>query len=223
MPERERSLKVEALVLRHQDWGEADRLLSLFTREKGKLRVVAKGVRRIHSRKSGHVEPFTHVALLLHYGKSFWLAVQAEAVEPFLNLREDLLRTASAMYCIELVDQFTYEDSPNPELFELLCQTIRRLDAQNDPFIVVRYFEIHLLGALGFQPQLQECVQCHKVLEPPDQFVSPEMGGALCPSCGMFAPAARQVSLSAFKYLRHYQRSEFPAAARYAVQKNVRD
>ena len=175
MPAKERSLKVEAVVLRHSDWGEADRMLTIFTREQGKMRVVAKGVRRIHSRKSGHVEPFTHVSLLLHYGKNFWLAVQADAVEPFLNLREDLLRTASAMYCIELVDQFTYEDSPNQELFNILCQTVRRLDAQSDPFIVIRYFEIHLLNTLGFKPELQECVQCRKTLQPPEQYISPEL------------------------------------------------
>jgi len=68
MPSRERTFRVEAVVLRHSDWGEADRLLSLYSREQGKLRAVAKGVRKVRSRKAGHLEPFTRVSLLLARG-----------------------------------------------------------------------------------------------------------------------------------------------------------
>ena len=73
MPRPEHTLRVEAVVLRHADWGEADRLLTIFTRERGKLRAVAKGARKMRSRKAGHLEPFTRVALLLASGRDLWI------------------------------------------------------------------------------------------------------------------------------------------------------
>ena len=91
-----RSYKVEAVVLRHADWGEADRLLVLQTRQLGKLRVVAKGARRIRSRKAGHLEPFTHVRLQLARARDLPIVTQAETVEAYLPLRDDLNKTGYA-------------------------------------------------------------------------------------------------------------------------------
>jgi DNA repair protein RecO (recombination protein O) len=84
MTTRERSITSEAIVLRHSDWGEADRLLWIYTRKYGKLRALAKGIRKIRSRKAGHLEPFTRVALLLARGRDFFIVTQAETVEPHL-------------------------------------------------------------------------------------------------------------------------------------------
>ena len=90
MPRTERSLKVDAVILRHSDYGEADRLLTLFTREAGKLRAIAKGVRKMQSRKAGHLEPFTQVTLMLAQGHDLWIVTQAEATELYQPLRESL-------------------------------------------------------------------------------------------------------------------------------------
>jgi DNA repair protein RecO (recombination protein O) len=85
---------VEAIVLSHHDWGEADRLLWLYTRELGKVRVVAKGVRKLRSRKAGHLEPFAHTRLQLARGRDMLIVTQAETINAFLNLREDLVQVA---------------------------------------------------------------------------------------------------------------------------------
>src|SRR5512147_531639 len=106
MPNREHTLKVEAVVLRHSDWGEADRLLGLYSREQGKLRAVAKGARKLRSRKAGHLEPFTRVSLLMARGRDFWIVTQAETVDAYLPLRDDLVRTSYAGYVVELLDRF---------------------------------------------------------------------------------------------------------------------
>src|SRR5512134_1529734 len=116
----DRSITSEAIVLRHNDWGEADRLLWLYTRKHGKLRAVAKGVRKSRSRKAGHLEPFTRVSLLLARGRESLLITQAEAVEPYLSLRNDLLKTTQALYVLELIDRFTYEEGENRSLYRLL-------------------------------------------------------------------------------------------------------
>lgn len=222
MPPAERTLRAESVVLRHSDWGEADRLLVLFTREAGKLRAVAKGVRKLRSRKAGHLEPFTHVKLMLARGRDFWIVTQAETVNAFLPVRDDLVRTAYAAYVIELLDRFTYEEGENRPLFQLLVDTLERTATQPDPFNAVRYYEIRLLDLLGFRPQLNFCLGCESEIKPEDQYFDVMQGGVLCPRCGERVPTAQPISMRALKYLRHFQRSTFREADRAELTPGVR-
>jgi DNA repair protein RecO (recombination protein O) len=222
MPDTERTLRVEAVVLRHSDWGEADRLLGLFTREHGKLRAVAKGARKVRSRKAGHLEPFTRVALMLARGRDLWIVTQAETVDAYLPLREDLERIAHASYVVELLDRFTYEEGANRPLYQLLIETLSRLSSLEDVFLAVRYYEIRLLDLLGFRPELVRCVRCGEQIQPKDQYFSALLGGALCPNCGPQEPTSRAVSMAALKYLRHLQRSSYKDASRASISAQVR-
>ncbi len=215
------SLRVEAVILRHTDWGEADRLLSLYTREAGKLRAVAKGARKLRSRKAGHLEPFMRSALMLARGRDMWIVTQAETVDAYLPLREDLNLTGYAAYVIELLDRFTYEEGENRSLYALVVDTLGRLSAGEDIFLTIRYYEIRLLDFLGFRPELFYCVECQNEIKPQDQFFSAANGGVLCPNCGPRAAGSRPVSMQALKYLRHYQRSSFPEAARAVIPEKV--
>lgn len=217
MPSAERTLRTEVVVLRHNDWGEADRLLVLFSREVGKIRAVAKGVRKLHSRKAGHLEPFTQVKLLMARGRDFWIVTQAETVDAFLPIREDLLRTAYAAYVIELLDRFTYEEGENRGLYHLLVETLQRTAHLSDPFLAVRYYEIRLLDLLGFRPDLNNCVRCQAEIKAEDQFFDAALGGVLCPRCGANLSTAQPVTMPALKVLRHYQRSTFREACRLAL------
>ena len=219
----DKTLKVEAVVLRHSDWGEADRLLGLFSREHGKLRAVAKGARKVRSRKAGHLEPFTRVALMLARGRDFWIVTQADTVDAYLPLREDLVRTSYAGYVLELVDRFTYEEGANRSLFNLLVDTLHRLSVDAELFIPLRYFEIRLLDHLGFRPQLQECVQGGEEIRPENQFFSAMAGGVLCPRHGRTAPESRPISMDALRFLRHFQRSSYADARRAQVTQAVQN
>jgi DNA repair protein RecO (recombination protein O) len=221
MPHNERNIRVEALVLRHSDWGEADRFLSLYTREIGKQRAIAKGARKLRSRKAGHLEPFTRVALMLARGRDLWIVTQAETVDNYQPLREDLLLTGYAAYVIELLDRFTYEEGENRALFQLVTDTLDRL-TRDDTFLVLRYYEIRLLDLLGFRPELSYCVNCQREIRAEDQFFSAQQGGALCPECGSHIPGSRPISMQALKYLRHFQRSAYADAARAQVPPSVR-
>ena len=216
MPEPKfRSLRVDAVVLRHSDYGEADRLLTLYTRQRGKMRVVAKGARKIASRKAGHIEPFTHVQLQLAMGRDMFILTQADTVDAYLPLRDDLILTGQASYLIELLDRFTYEDeTENPVIFRLLTETLSRLASGTDPWLVLRYYEMRLLDQLGFRPQLFECVNCGREIKAEDQFFSFRAGGAICPRCGRGLPNLHMISVEALRYLRHFQRSSFTEAAR---------
>ena len=214
MPHRERTLRTEAIVLRHSDWGEADRILTLFSQEAGKLRAIAKGVRKPRSRKAGHLEPFTRVNLMLAQGRDLWIVTQAETVDAYLPLREDLVRVGYAAYAIELLDRFTYEEGENRSLFKLLSETLDRISSEVDPALPVRYYEVRLLDLLGFRPQFFNCASCGKEIQAEDQYFSAEQGGVLCPSCGKGFPGAVPISTNALRYLRHFQRSPYKEAAR---------
>jgi len=226
MPSRERSFRVEAVVLRHNDWGEADRLLSLFTLELGKVRAVAKGVRKLRSRKAGHLEPFTRTSLLLARGRETLLVTQAETVDAYLPLREDLMCTTYASYVVELLDRFTYEEGENGALFRLLVETLSRLassralekpaDANSERLLQelsVRYYEMRLLDLVGFRPQLFYCLGCQQEIKPQDQFFSASRGGVICPNCAQDVPEARPITMNVLRYLRHFQRSNWNEVA----------
>ncbi len=217
MPVRERSLRVEAIVLRHNDFGEADRMLVLFTRELGKVRAIAKGVRKLHSRKAGHLEPFTRTSLLLARGREMFIVTQAEIIVSSSELRADLTLLSYAAYVVELLDRFTYEEGENRALYRLVTNTLTRLAAEPDARLPLRYYEIRLLDLLGFRPQLFNCARCQREIMPEDQFFSAEEGGILCPTCGRGNPGVRPISLSALKYLRHFQRSSYPEARRAKI------
>ena len=211
---RIRSQSVEAVVLRRTDWGEADRLLVLYTRQQGKRRAIAKGVRKMRSRKAGHLEPFTHVKMLLARGRDLDIVTQAEAVDLNQGLREDILLASCASYVVELLDRFTAEEGPNRGLFRLLLETLERLGSGLDTGIVLRYYEIRLLDLAGYRPQLFNCTNCGNEITAQDQYFSAGRGGVICPDCGPSVADARPVSVTALKYLRHFQRSGFGEAAR---------
>jgi DNA repair protein RecO (recombination protein O) len=214
MPNPPRTLTVEAVVLRHNDWGEADRILTIYTRQAGKLRAVAKGARKLHSRKAGHLEPFTYVKLLLARGREFWIVTQAETIEAYLPLRDDLERTGYASYLLELLDRFSYDEGESPGMFNLLVESLGRVALLPDPFIAVRYYEMRLLDLVGFRPQLFQCVSCGRQIKAEDQFFDALHGGIVCPACAGKYPTARRASREALRFLRHLQRSNFSESSR---------
>jgi DNA repair protein RecO (recombination protein O) len=217
-----RSYRVEAIVLKHADWGEADRLLTIYSREDGKVRVRAKGVRKIRSRRAGHLEPFTRVAIQLAQSRDMPIVTQAEAIDSYPALREDLERIGYASYVAELVDKFSYEEGQNLPLYNLLRNTFSRLNAAGlDYLLVLRYFEIRLLDYTGFRPDLTHCMDCGEEVQPEDQFFSVSQGGVLCPACGRTTVGAVPISMDALRYLRHFQRSPFDEATRAAPTEDI--
>jgi len=181
----ERVFRSEAIVLSRTDFGEADRLLVLFTPRHGKLRAIAKGARKPTTRKSGHVELYARTDLLLHRGRDLLIISQAEMTEAYLPLREDLTRTAYASYCVELLDRFTTDedDSESAPLFGLLDATLRRICTDSDQRLIARFYELRLLDIVGFRPDLARCSVCGEPVTPRDQFFSPVGGGIVCPEC----------------------------------------
>jgi len=218
MPSKERSLRVEGIVLHHSDFGEADRLLTIYTRELGKIRVVAKGARKPRSRKAGHIEPFSRAVLQLARGRDLFILTQAEAIETYALLKEDLVLLGYASYIIELLTRFTYEEEENQNLYRLVKNALSRLDGGDDPNLVIHYYEIRLLDLVGYRPQLFTCAQCTAEIKAEDQYFSPFQGGILCPKCGRDSSGSRLISVDALRYLRHFQRSSYIEARKANIK-----
>lgn len=222
MPRIQRSQRVEAIVLKHSDFGEADRLLTIYTREQGKLRAIAKGARNPRSRKAGHIEPFTRVSLQLALGRNLHIVSQAEAKDDHAVLSEDLVSLGYASYVVELLEKFTFDGEENRAIYRLLRDTLDRLSKAQQPELVVRYYEIRLLDLLGFRPELHKCLNCDQAVKAEDQYFSTQQGGVLCPDCGHIDPSAQPISMQALKYMRHFQRSSYADATRAQMSQSVR-
>jgi DNA repair protein RecO (recombination protein O) len=219
---RLRLYRLSAIVLRRRDMGEADRLLTVFTRDQGKLTLLAKGVRRQASRKAGHIEPFTYTELLVAKGKSLDIVTQAETIEAHRHVREDLWRSSYAYTAVELADAFTQEADPNSLLFDLLLETLNRLDtATVDPGLAARYYELHMLGLAGYQPQLFRCVQCNELLKPQVNFLSLDSGGCLCPKHGAQRSDTVALPLPILKVLRYMQTRSWDEVALLQLSSEV--
>lgn len=227
MSPRPRVYKTEAIVLRTMDLGEADRVLTVLTPRLGKLRVIAKGVRRPRSRIGGGLQPFSDVQLVLAVGRTFDVVTSSSLEDPHLGLRNDLHSTAAAWYVVELADRFCEGAADSHEAFRLLAQALSGLDAGAavSREAVARWFELALLDAMGFRPELTRCLDCGAELEPEGNAYSPLGDGALCPTCAQGTSGAHPISADALKILRHLQRSPLVGVLRLqlgtALQREV--
>lgn len=222
LPLKERLYKTEAIVLSRMALGEADRILTIFTPRHGKVRVIAKGVRRPTSRLGPHLEYFAKVSLMLARGRDLDVVTGAETVELHLNLRTDLAAFGHASHISELLLRLTEDRQELEEPYELLSGSLRLLNEGVDPFAVTRHFELALLGMLGYRPELYSCVTCEQVMpEAPNRFI-PSRGGMTCPSCAGGDSAGMMLSVHAQKYVRTLDRHGLAAAIRLTLSAELR-
>ena len=176
----------EGVVLRTHRLGESDRIVVFVTKGHGKVRAVAKGVRKTKSRFGGRLEPCSHVSMLLYEGRGeLDIVSQAETVDHFRAVREDLDRMAAAMTLLEAVDQVAQEGEANVRLYQMLVGALRALAARSSPLLVPAFFW-KLLSIEGAHPVLEQCVSCGSE----DDLVAFDLaeGGVLCRSCRRGGP-----------------------------------
>jgi DNA repair protein RecO (recombination protein O) len=167
----------DGVVLRTYRLGEADRIVVLCTKRHGKVRAVAKGVRKTKSKFGSRLEPTSHVALQLYEGRELDIVTQVDSIDHFRTIREDLDRLTQASEMLEVVDQMLQEGGVNPRLYDMLVGGLRTLDTHRGPLVVPAFFW-KLLSLEGYRPLLDECAECGR----PDQLVAFDLhaGGALC-------------------------------------------
>ncbi len=198
------SYKVEAVVLKTYDLGEADKILVLFAREAGKVSAVAKGSRKAKSKSAGGAQAFGHNVYLLHRGRNLDIVGQYEIVRQYRQIRGDLDRLAYASYAADLVFQTSHERDPAPDVFDLLVWILNTIEEGRNSEVAFHVFELRLMETLGYRPQLDACVVCGREV-PEDARFSSEAGGILCDRCRLGAAGAREISEGALRSLRLLQ------------------
>lgn len=162
-------------------------------------------------------------SFLISRGRNLHLITQAEVIDAYDDLRRNLKGIGLGSYLVELVDAVTYEEGSNLKLYDLLITTLDALNSGQDRAIVTHYFELHMLGLVGFQPEFFICVECGKEIIEQDQYISGQLGGVVCPSCQRQVVGAdlRPVPARMLKYLRHFQRSSLQELISLKIPKEV--
>jgi len=219
----ERLYRCEAIVLGRMDLGEADRILTLYSRQHGKLRVIAKGARRPLSRLGPHLEYFSRAQLMLARGRELDVVTGAETEDAHLAIRGDLDAFGHASHMVEILTRLTEDRQENVAVFELLASSLRLLADGVDAFHVTRHYELALLVLLGYRPELYHCIECRADLTQAPHHFAAGLGGFLCEQCRGREPGSRVVSVDAQKYLRALDRGGLGATVRIGIEKPLRE
>jgi DNA repair protein RecO (recombination protein O) len=204
------------VILRKVDYGEADRIFTLFTRERGKVPAIAKSVRKAQSRMSGQLDVFAHGQMMLAEGRSMDVVTQFKRITQAETLSGDLARSAAAAVVVEVADKVLEERHPQPDLFTLVTGALGRLAAlEVEPRMELADFMMRVLVELGYAPQLEECARCGRPLssvaagaEPAITVggaglgFSPIAGGVTCASCNATFAVAPKISTRTVKIMR---------------------
>ena len=214
----QRLYRCNAIVLGRIEFGEADRILTLYSRQHGKFRAIAKGARRPLSRLGPHLEYFSHIKLMLARGRELDVVTGAETEDAFLGIRSDLDAFGHASHMVEILTRLTQDRQENVALFDRLASSLRLLAEGVDPFHVTRHYELALLALLGYRPELYQCIECRSDLQPASHQFTTEMGGFLCEGCRGRESGARVVSVDAQKYLRALDRRGLAGAIHIRIE-----
>lgn len=192
--------KWEGIVLRTNDYGETNKIVTMLTREKGKRGAVARGAKKTNSRLSGVTQPFTHGYFLVQGGRGLGTMQQGETLDSMRHIREDLVKTAYAAYIVEMTDRTTEDGEGGAPLFELVRKSLVYINEGMDPAIVTNIFEMKMLAHVGLRPELSSCAVCG---ETEGRFgFSIRENGLICHRCFDKDPYYLPLSPAAIRLLR---------------------
>lgn len=185
-------------MLRHMRLGEADRIITVMTQGSGKIRAVAKGVRKTKSRWGARLEPFTHVDLVLYKGRDLDIVTAAQIISAFPQIRTDYARFTAGEMVLEATDRITQDREKSVRTFMLLLGALRSLTVDDeDPVMIADSYLLRLAALAGFRPALAACAVCAR--PGPHQKFSVAQGGLVCETCR--SGAAATVGENAVPYL----------------------
>lgn len=203
-------VKTEAIVLSNMKYRDTSSILRLYTREFGKISVIAKGARGTASRMRASLEPMTCVSAVIYKkeNRDLQLLSQCDVLQSFRHLSEDMEKMYVAMSMIELVDIVTHDEEQNAAMYELLVQMLRTVnDATKKAQIALYYFELKLCEILGFKPDLHHCCQCHRAVDPgegKEDGVVMGTAGILCTGCSGHSSRGR-ISAGSLRVMQRLQ------------------
>jgi len=198
--------RTQGLILKKEDRGEANQLFSVYTKDFGKLEVLAKAIRKISSKLRTGAEIFYLSEIEFIQGKAHKTLTDAIPIEKFTNLRKDLKGLTIAYKISETLDNLVKGQEPDEKIWQLLLETFNRLNTPNLKSTIYNlqyyYFLWNLLSILGYRPELYNCAFCQKKLMPKNLFFSPKEGGLICQNCFQKVKSAKEINPEIVKILR---------------------
>lgn len=188
--------KTKGIILKRTNLNEADRILTILTSERGKIKIIAKGIRKIKSKLAGSLELFCLTDLIVAEGRNLDIVCGAEIKKSFMILRKNFGPTSSAYFLAEIIDKNLAEDQKHEEVFDLFLVCLEQLNEKNEP-LILPYFQINFLADTGFLPELHQCIKCNKKITPENNHFNFD-GGLTCEKCA----DGRPVSDETIKLLR---------------------
>lgn len=187
-------LKTEGIVLKDTKYQDTSKILSIYTKKMGKIKVMAKGANRPKSKLIASTQPFSHNEYQFTQGKSFYYINDADIIDSFYGIREDMERVIYGFYILELVEKSVPEEEANEKIFLLLEKSLRILSNIKDNYLkFIIAFELKYISFLGYRPYLNECVICGNNESKGYKFSNIE-GGIICTNCYTKDFSAKELS-----------------------------
>ncbi len=212
--------KVEGLVIRTTDYGESNKIVTLFTRELGKVGVMSRGAKKPKNRLSAASQLFMYGTFVFQQGSGLGTLNQADISNSFREVRNDLFRASYATYIVELTDKLTEDRQRNPYHFELLYQTLYYLNEGIDPEVLLRIYEVKMLAVAGIKPELDRCVSCSST-EVPVAF-SIRQAGFLCRQCNHQDERAYRLTAHVARLLRLFYHFDLKRLGDISLKKETK-
>lgn len=178
--------KTQAIILRHSDWQDYNRIYTLLTKDRGKLSAIARGIKKIKSKQASKLKPFSVIEVMIAHGRKIDTLATAETVHHYNNLTDNLLVLGLASFCTELVDNLTRESLPDLKIYNLLQETLHLLNTNSQASdyklkSLAWFFALRLIDYLGYGVDWHTCSQCHKAIPAQNLYhLFPESGGLIC-------------------------------------------
>lgn len=219
-------VRTRGVILKSQRWGDADRIVTLFSRNLGKIRGVARGARRMKSRFGGVLEPFgvVDITLFQKTPEALGQISQIDLVASYSAIREDLTVMTAAARMVKMVEAITVDRDPSPGLYAALVHGLESLRPEDDVALTTLLFQIHVLGHTGFRPQFDCCTECGKPAQQhKPQWFSPQSGGVVCQECSQRG-MGRMLFLSkgSVAFIEQARRLSLPHLSRLKAMGSVR-
>lgn len=192
--------KIEGTIIRTQDYGETHKIVTLFSKEKGKIACIARGAKKPKSRMAAVTQPFIHGSFLIQLGSNLGTMQQGEVLLSFRKIREDIVKTAFASYLAELTDKLLDKQRVEMYIYQQFIFSLQALELDKDPDIIMLMYELKIYHKAGFAPVLNHCVNCGR--KQTSYAFSVKEGGFLCNDCQSMDPHVRVLSETLTKLLQ---------------------
>jgi DNA repair protein RecO (recombination protein O) len=216
-----RTYGAEAIIIKRRNWGEADRFITFLSKYKGKFTCVAKGIRKVASRRGPNLELFNHVKVYLAQGKNLDVVIEVESLGTFKRIKEDLPKLGLSFHLAEMVNEFLAEGQGGRGVFDLLLKTLKQLQEEENPqksIIILQTFDVKFLDLVGYKPRLFSCAKCGEKIGGRENFLSAEFGGVIDQDCFKSALFTRPISPNAIKLLRFLQIEDWPRIKKLTIK-----